>query len=498
VVDAAGATTAAEGCSDRNIAVRTANGSGAGSDIQLFWKLEMPDPQTAGEYSGTNTLVAAASNQCASGSGLLPFSIATDFNSSEDTAENVALQSDGKMVVVGATNVNGNTDFAVFRYKTDGTLDTDFGCGTPGTCTGKVATAFSSNMDVTRDVAIDGNGKIVVVGSAYTGSVFQIAVARYNTNGTLDDTFDGNSGTGNGKVTTTLAGGNSQGSAVAIDSNNKIIVAGSDVNAGTSTFAMVRLNTDGTLDTDFGCASLGTCSGKVSTAIGSNHSSAGAVLIQPSGKILVGGSIYGGAVGAFAMARYNTNGTLDDTFDGESGMPTTYPGNGIVTTEFYGGGTQIYSLLQQGTKIIAYGSGRLPDGAWGSESAYVMSRYDSDGLLDSSFGTSGKSQVDIGHYYNTAQSAALDSSNRIVGTGYAQDVDGNTYFFRTVRFTADGALDNTFGTSGITDTVIDYDDEAMDVAIQSDGMIVVVGYSGDSSYENYDAVLVRYNADGTL
>ncbi|MBA2434942.1 MAG: hypothetical protein H0V54_07660, partial [Chthoniobacterales bacterium] len=222
--------------------------------------------------------------------------VTTDFGTIIDEARAVAVQPDGKIVTAGAT-VGGNFfDFALARYNTDGSLDITFGTG------GKVTTAFNTNNDEAFAVALQADGKIVAAGFAVIGGTDDFALARYNTNGSLDTTF----GTG-GKVTTAFGSSIDRAHAVAVQPDGKIVAAGRAVIGGGSfDFALARYNTDGSLDTTFGTG------GKVTTACGSSNDEAFAVALQPDGKIVAAGRVFSNKED-FALARYNTDGSLDTT-----------------------------------------------------------------------------------------------------------------------------------------------------------------------------------------
>ena len=162
------------------------------------------------------------------------------------------------------------------RYNVDGTLDQSFGTG------GLVSTGFAVDGDDSANaVALQTDGKIIVVGQV--GPHFSQAgandtafgIVRYNSNGTLDTTFDGD-----GKVTTDFGTTTDIALAVAVQSNGKIVVAGTSG----GNFALARYNTDGSLDGAFGAG------GKTTTDFGSSFDSASAVVIQASGKIVAAGS----------------------------------------------------------------------------------------------------------------------------------------------------------------------------------------------------------------
>ncbi|MDB2644240.1 delta-60 repeat domain-containing protein [Luminiphilus sp.] len=236
--------------------------------------------------------------------------VTTEVGSGNDRAFSVAIDSDGKIVVAGySRNDSNDYDFALVRYDANGSLDTSFGTG------GKVTTAISSGNDYARSVVIQSDGKIVAAGySDNTGGFYDFALVRYDADGDLDTTFDGD-----GKVTTAIGSGYDVAYSVAIQSDDKIVAAGSS----SGDFALVRYDSDGTLDTSFNSGV------KVTTPIGGNTDRAYSVAIQADGKIVVGGNSYGdGDINAdFALARYNTNGSLDNNF-GIDGKVTTAIGSG--------------------------------------------------------------------------------------------------------------------------------------------------------------------------
>ena len=235
----------------------------------------------------------------------------------------VAIQPDEKIVVAGTAG----TDFALARYYSDGSLDTGFGND------GKVTTSFGSKA-TGSDIVIQPDGKIVIVGTAGT----DIALVRYNPDGTLDLGFDGN-----GKVTTSF-GTNAAGSGVVIQPDGKIVVAGTVGPNNATDFAIVRYNSDGSLDFTFGS------DGKVVTNLDAMSDSGNAITLQPDNKIVVAGSkgIYFGTM--FTLLRYNPDGSLDPYFGD----------NGIVITSLAGEYDWAYAVtIQPDDKIIAAGDRHL-------------------------------------------------------------------------------------------------------------------------------------------
>ena len=251
-------------------------------------------------------------------------------NNSNDYASSVAVQLDGRIIAAGYSDVNGERDFTVVRYNTNGTLDTTF--DTDGKATTDIG---NNNQDQANAIAVQTDGKIIIIGFTIIASSLDIAVVRYNTNGALDTTFDGD-----GKVITNLDSEEFAYS-VALQTDGKIIVAGSAYGAIGYEFAVVRYNTNGALDTTFDG------DGSVTTDFGNNSDDESySVAMQTDGKIIVAGVAYSNGRNAFAVVRYNTNGSLDTTFDED----------GKVTTDFIFSADGESVAVQPDGKIIVAGS----------------------------------------------------------------------------------------------------------------------------------------------
>ena len=255
--------------------------------------------------------------------------VSTPILSGADEANSVVLQSDGKIVAAGSSYNGSNYDFAVVRYNTDGSLDTTFGTG------GKVTTSIGSDPDVANSVVLQSDGKIVAAGYSHNGSNFDFAIVRYNTNGSLDTTFDAD-----GKQTTSIGSGTDGANSAVLQSDGKIVAAGYSHNGTNTDFAVVRYNTDGSLDTTFDT------DGKQTTAIGSGTEVANSVVLQGDGKIVAAGYSHNGTNTDFAVVRYNTDGSLDTTFDTD-GKQTTAIGSGTEVANSV--------VLQGDGKIVAAG-----------------------------------------------------------------------------------------------------------------------------------------------
>jgi len=325
-----------------------------------------------------------------------------------DIVYTTAIQNDEKIIIGGAfTSYNGTTRNYIARLNSDGTLDSTFIVGT-----GANNSIFTT--------AIQSDGKIIIGGgfNSYNGTTIN-GIARLNTNGTLDSTFNiGGTGADNGIFTT------------AIQSDGKIIIGGdfSSYN-GTTRNYIARLNSDGTLDSTF-TVGTGTYNYVETTAI------------QSDGKIIIGGdfdTINGTAINR--IARLNTNGTLDSTFTVGTGVNSS-----VLTT-----------AIQNDGEIIIGGNFTTFNGTVLNH----ITRLNTDGTLDGTFiiGTGANNQV---------MTTAIQSNGKIIIGGDFTVYNGTltTYI---ARLNTEGTLDSTFtvGTGGnfyITTT-----------AIQSDGKIIIGG-----------------------
>jgi uncharacterized delta-60 repeat protein len=401
--------------------------------------------------------------------------VTTNFFNYNDQVDAVAMQSDGKIVVAGFANLSTGgqiSNFALARYNTDGTLDTTFGTG------GKVNTDFLGFGNTARSIVIQPDGKIVAAGYASNGAgTIHFALARYNTNGTLDTSF----GTG-GKVTTNISDTGDGAFAVAIQADGKIVAAGATLPSASSNvqiFALARYNTDGSLDTSFGIG------GKVTTSFSGTYDEATAVVIQSDGKIIAAGHAHSDSSrDDFALARFNTNGTLD----------TSFGTGGKVTTDFSGLSDFVASaVIQSDGKIVAAGTVETS----ATQSAFALARYNTNGSLDTTFGTVGKVTTNFTSSQDQANAIAIQSDGKIIVAGFAPN--SSTFLdFALARYNTNGSLDASFGVGGkvTTDFFGDFD-AANAVAIQSDGKIVAAGYAYPNGGQSHsDFALARYINDG--
>ena len=319
-------------------------------------------------------------------------------NSLAGVAFAIGIQIDGKIVAMG-TNTAGY--IITVRYNTNGTIDKTF--GTDGIVTDATG-IFASSLIIQPD------GKIIIGGNDTAYQSFQLI--RYNPNGTLDTTF------GSGGV---VIGPNGTGEVMALQTDSKIILAGSNNNTGL--FEVVRYTPNGNIDVIF--------------QSGPNEFSTG-ITIQSDGKIIVAGN---SSVFDLRLVRYNTDGTLDSSFVA-----------GVAPSGIWGP-----MVLQPDGKIIAVGNSFMQ--------TLEAARFNTDGSVDATFG-GGVISGPIGLANDIVLQA--DGKSVIVGGPTSDGPD-----FQLVRYTATGLLDATFGSGGIVQAPAG--NVAFSSALQADGKIVAVG-----------------------
>jgi uncharacterized delta-60 repeat protein len=299
------------------------------------------------------------------------------------TASKIGLQADGKLIV-GGTNWRGY--FAVVRYSSNGTLDTSF--GTNGL--GVYDWSYNEFQQSLADMAVHTDGKIVLVGDYTAGqsNYADFSFARFNSDGTKD--------IGNNMISFPNSRYN-YGRAVVIQPDGKIIISGNmtDYDRGDTHLSLVRLNPDGSLDK----SAFGNGSGTVATRLDFQNGR-GALALQTDGKIIVAGNNF--SSGDLTLVRYNANGTLD----------TSFGGTGIVATDFGADESLDDFVIQPDGKILVEGKASSLD-----TSDFLLFRYNSDGLLDTSFGTNGKVTTDFGNSADFARGIALQADGKAIVVG---------------------------------------------------------------------------------
>lgn len=360
-----------------------------------------------------------------------PGKLITVVSSFSDTASAMAIQVDGKIVLAGYCSNN----FCAVRYNTDGSLDSGFGG------TGSVLTQVGASSGVANAVTVQPDGKIVLGGWCLLASGVSpsFCAVRYTANGNLDTGFNGS-----GKVVTPMSGFDKRATAVAMQGDGKIVLAG----GCDGSFCAVRYNADGSLDTTFNTSGI---------VVTQNFGRAYALAIQADGKIVLAGSCANSVSGS-CVARYNANGLLDTAFNG-TGMRTGVPIGYLQAV-----------AMQPDGKIV------LAGGCFG----FCAARLHADGSVDTGFNGTGVSDTDLTAGANGAQAVAIQADGRIVLAGFCRDASSHDDFC-VLRYNGDGSLDSSFNASNVPlrgtaiTPVGSLNDIAYAMAIQADGKIVLAG-----------------------
>lgn len=411
----------------------------------------------------------------------------TPIGTGHDKGFDVVVQPDGKLVVAGVSSATASANFntTLARYNADGTLDQTFGLG------GKAIVDLSLFGEGASAVALQSDGKIVVVGYISNGTDANFVVTRFNADGTLDTTFGAN---GSANTPIGAAGVTEVANDVAIQTVNgeeKIVAVGSTNVTGGSDYAVVRYNANGTLDETFDT------DGIVVTSIFSSLDNAQGVTIEPiSNKIVVAGSSrFDAGGGSFnddiSVVRYNTNGMLDTTFDTD----------GKVTTNISAIDAARDVVIQQIDNQIKIVVGGIS--TRNSFLDFTLVRYNANGAVDTTFGTNGRAITAIANHEDQIHALALQPDNKIVAAGFTRTgTNGVNEDFALARYNANGSLDTSFGSCGKIITPIaggNGVDLAWGVGLQQDGKVVVAGYTqtGVSTSLNEDFAVLRYLPNGS-
>ena len=347
-----------------------------------------------------------------------------------DYRNGIATQSDGKMLVagyVGTSGVGTGKDIAVARYNVNGSIDTSYGGGT-----GVAVLAVPGDQQA-KGITVDTAGRAVVSGSTKNASD-NFAVGRFTTAGVADTSFDVD---GLAYVATFGGSSNSYAYGVVVQPDGKIVAGGTafNVSANRYDFALARFKSDGTLDGAFN--SIGT---KTHNAITGNSDVVMDVALQSDGKIVVAGTSNPTVTGdgtQFVVARYNANGQVDNTF-GTSGVVSTSFGGGTVA-----GATGI--AVQADGKIVATGKVTVT-ALIGDENFGIVRLNPANGSYDSSFDGDGKETINFGSTDVPGDIAmeTLGGTQKIVVSGSS----GSSGDIAVARLNLDGTLDSSFDADG--------------------------------------------------
>lgn len=352
-----------------------------------------------------------------------------------------------------------------------GDLDPTFGGD------GTVFTRISSqgNTDILEDLALQSDGKILAVAGVHgdDSQSTDFGVVRYLPDGTLDPSF----GSG-GVASTDLTDGGSDGAnAVALQSDGRIVVSGEAITFGrrsvTVAAGVARYLPDGSLDSSFGR------DGIVTVSLTGARLFANDVAIQPDGKIVVLGtrSVCDedfNCTDAFAFLRFTSSGALDRSF-GQRGIVITVVGSSSLATEL---------ALQSDGKLVAVGR---------SDGRFVLTRHNTNGSLDLTFGQGGIVTTLFPEGESRARGVVIQPDGKIIAAGAAGQFSGGV--MALARYSSDGSLDSAFGSGGLVTTSIESGAGAADVALQGDGRIVAGGTAITDFGPTF--ALARYTSAGS-
>ncbi len=352
----------------------------------------------------------------------------------------IARQSDGKIVAAGGEGAFETGDIAVARFDATGVLDPSFNG------TGQVTTSVGAFHDGASQVLIQSDGKIVVVGTTDTaadGSTSDVAVVRYNTDGTLDAGF------GTGGIVTTHVNAVNVAMAAALQSDDKIVVVGA-TSGSTFDELVLRYDAGGTLDSTFGTGGI------VTLDFGGRGDQARDVLVQPDGGIVLVGASFNGPL----------------FLDGAVGTITRLDGLGTPDATFGTGGSVVFSPqpISIINNVVRQSDGKLvvlaATGTGGV--AFRLLRFDTAGAPDGGF-----TGAFIPFFITNinADALALAPDGKFVVTGFF--IGG----FQSARVEADGTLDASYGNSGYINNIVGMSSVAIGAVVEPSSDILIVGSS---------------------
>ncbi len=356
-------------------------------------------------------------------------------------------------VAIGAVSAFGAASDLDGSFSTDGKQTVDFG-----------------DQDRATHVAPAPGDKIVLIGSTDATGSGDFAVSRLNADGTPDTTFDGE---GRKSIDSTQASSNDIGGGIVALDDGKIVVAGRGNLS--KDFLVVKLNTDGTVDTSF-IGGVSATPGRSIVSFGLDET-VDDMIRQSDGKLVIVGGTNINDAGDFAILRLNADGSVDNTFSGD----------GKLTLNF-GGNDEAVSVAQQSSgKIIVAGTG-------GAAGDMAVARLNTDGTLDTSFAaaSSGLAKVDFGGA-ETVGGMAVQADDKVVISGSTSTSGGGDQ--AVARLNADGTIDNSFSSDGkVIFGTATTGETALGAVVQQSGRIIVNGNGGAT----HDFIVTRLSSDGTV
>jgi uncharacterized delta-60 repeat protein len=363
-----------------------------------------------------------------------------------------------------AAKLSDARELTVTVYGAPGSVDTSFQGG-------KVMVPVGGADAYAYALAAQPDGKLLVAGTSHDhGGDF--ALLRLDRDGQLDESFGSA-----GLVSTEVGAGSDIARAVAVDDEGRIVLAGSADSGGKPNFGVVRYLPNGKLDDHFGDH------GKVVVKVGDDADTAYALVLQADGKIVVGGDSNQGSSKTgvdFALARLLPDGSLDESF-GDSGIVTQ-------SVAQFGARDSIYALALQPVD----GEQRIV--AVGGEGDFSLARFRADGELDTSFGEQGTLHGLFGSTIGAARAVVVTDAGELLVAGHAM------HDFALTKLSPEGELVASFGDAGKVVTAVSKDnwDEANGLAVETDGKLLVAGFTYEGHSSSGNTALVRYDDDGAL
>jgi len=384
--------------------------------------------------------------------------VTTSFYSAKHTAANsVLIQKDDKILVSGYSGVPGNLDRAVLvRYHPDGTLDNTYNGN------GKIMISYPGNHSYMISSIQLPDERILSLVSLDNNSNDSIALYCFHPNGSLDPAFNTD-----GMATLNLGTAYQEPTSLALQYDGKIVIGGyvGRQDEDFDKFFVVRFMPNGTPDITFGD------DGVTITEVGEGYTNIGSILIQPDGKIIAAGNGIFNDLEKFAVARYEVNGALDNSFGEE----------GIAIASFSNSNARATgAVLQPDGKIVLGGYAT----AIGGNHDFAVARFTTEGSLDNSFHGDGLTTIEVTTFADYARAILLQPDGKIVLGGLTHsNMEGGSNM-SLVRLTVNGIPDYTFDNDGIVEfaAVSVNSDEIYSIAMQDDGKIVAAGYARNGDY----------------
>jgi len=388
---------------------------------------------------------------------------------SNDELNDVVVLSDGT-VIGGGESYNSNEDFFLISYTPKGLLNTSF-----DSSTGHLTEDYGYSTEESYDIAQDTEGNVILAGYVEYENIYYHVVTKYDSDGNLDTNFDSD-----GYVIHNFGGTEDRARAVLVDSSNNIILGGHTDVSGTDDFLIAKYDeSDGNLDTSFGRSS-----GYTALNFGSGDDKIYDMIFDSSGNIITVGLAYMSTTGDdFALAKLDSAGLLVATFGT----------NGITTLDISGSSDEIHKVFEDddGNLIVA------GEASVSGTREFAVAKFDSGGVLDTSYGTSGYETAGYGSENITVVDAAMDDSSNVYMVAYYSDATAMQMYPVLTKFTSEGVLDTSFGTDGF---VVVMHSSTMfwpgTIMVDDDNKIVLVGGMGTTV--DFDLVVAKFNSDGSF